>query len=172
MTTATLRGTRPLRPKQFDRYRLRLARGSNPGPPPRRQQHQRSNAAVRRRRPTTRTVQRCRSHNRNGPTLSFPPAGQQQQANQSEKAADHAPPNMVIRPDDPDERRQPIAKRRQKFNLISTLSALYHRAPWFRPARKALTLQNPPFIRPGMAAGAILPPLFFEQLQALLGPQR
>jgi hypothetical protein len=34
-------------------------------------------------------------------------------------------------------------------------------------ARKALTLQTAPSIRPALAAGAILPPLFFERRRAM-----
>src|SRR5580692_9564907 len=84
------------------------------------------------------------------------PAGQQQQPYKSEKTADHASPYICRAR----RRRQPITGLTGKFNLISTLSAFSSGA--FRPgaARKALTLQGAPLIRPAMAAGAILPPLF------------
>jgi len=59
--------------------------------------------------------------------------------------------------------RQPLAGLSEKFNLISSLSALSVRVSRLRGARKALTLQTAPFIRPALAAGAIPPPLFFER---------
>src|SRR6202000_534514 len=59
--------------------------------------------------------------------------------------------------------RLPIPGHLKKFNLISTLSAPLGRAPQFRKGRKALTVRSAPSIRPAMAAGAILPPLFFER---------
>jgi hypothetical protein len=87
------------------------------------------------------------------------PASQQQQPYKSEKTADHASPYICRAR----QRRQPITGLTGKFNLISTLSAFFSGA--FRPnaPRKALTLQGAPLIRPAMAAGAILPPLFFER---------
>jgi hypothetical protein len=62
----------------------------------------------------------------------------------------------------PPRRRQALAARRGKFNLISTLPASCCRVFWPEADRKALTLQDLPSIRPAMAAGAIPPPLFFE----------
>jgi hypothetical protein len=61
------------------------------------------------------------------------------------------------------ERRQQLPGRKQKFNLISHLSALPtgHRA--CESAAKALTAPKAPSIRAQMAAGAIPPPLFFGQ---------
>jgi hypothetical protein len=61
------------------------------------------------------------------------------------------------------QRRQPITGLTGKFNLISTLSAFSVRAFRLGATWKALTLQGAPLIRPAKAAGAILPPLFFER---------
>src|SRR5450631_127226 len=55
----------------------------------------------------------------------------------------------------------------------STTSASYQRLPIGPPgfgARKALTLQFAPSIRPPMAADAILPPLFFERRRRVSDP--
>jgi hypothetical protein len=61
---------------------------------------------------------------------------------------------------------------RQKFNLANTLTARAGHLLGTRPARKALTLQGRLSIRPPMAAGAILPPMFFERhrLVSLFAP--
>jgi small subunit ribosomal protein S20 len=61
------------------------------------------------------------------------------------------------------ERSQPLAGWRGKFNLISTLSGLFGWVSWFQQVGKSLTVENAPFIRRPMAAGAIPPPLFFER---------
>src|ERR1700744_5658081 len=86
-------------------------------------------------------------------------AGQQQEPHQAEKTADHRSPSRCHAL----KRRQPLPGRPGKFNLISTLPAPLPAARRFRKGRKALTLQNARSIRPAMAAGAILPPLFFER---------
>jgi hypothetical protein len=61
---------------------------------------------------------------------------------------------------------------RQKFNLANTLTAQAGHLSGPRPAPKALTLHGRLSIRPAMAAGAILPPMFFERhrLVSLLAP--
>jgi hypothetical protein len=61
---------------------------------------------------------------------------------------------------------------RQKFNLANTLTARAGHLSGTRPVRKALTLQGRLSIRPPMAAGAILPPMFFERhrLVSLFAP--
>jgi hypothetical protein len=61
---------------------------------------------------------------------------------------------------------------RQKFNLANTLTARAGHLLGARPVRKALTLQGRLSIRPPMAAGAILPPMFFERhrLVSLFAP--
>src|SRR6202041_449108 len=68
------------------------------------------------------------------------PAGQQQQSHQTEKAADHASPTISRA----QIRCLPLAARRGKFNLASTLSAF----PGPGGGRKALTLSHPASIRP------------------------
>ena len=61
------------------------------------------------------------------------------------------------------ERGQGIPGLLKKFNHFSTLSVPFGLAGRRQGAGKALTLQGAPSIRPAMAAGAILPPLFFER---------
>jgi hypothetical protein len=51
----------------------------------------------------------------------------------------------------------------KKFNRASTLTPSHRTIVWPESARKALTLQGGASIRPPMAAGAILPPMFFER---------
>jgi hypothetical protein len=60
----------------------------------------------------------------------------------------------------------------KKFNLASTLSVLPCICPVRAAGWKALTLQTGASIRPPMAAGAILPPMFFERhrLVSMLAP--
>jgi hypothetical protein len=61
---------------------------------------------------------------------------------------------------------------REKFNLANTLTARAGHLLGIRPVRKALTMQGRLSIRPAMAAGAILPPMFFERyrLVSLFAP--
>jgi len=51
----------------------------------------------------------------------------------------------------------------KKFNLASTLTGVVRTFAGSASAPKALTLQRRASIRPPMAAGAILPPMFFER---------
>jgi hypothetical protein len=51
----------------------------------------------------------------------------------------------------------------KKFNLASTLTGARRTFAGSGSAPKALTLQRRASIRPPMAAGAILPPMFFER---------
>jgi len=62
---------------------------------------------------------------------------------------------------------------RQKFNLANTLPVRAGHLLGTGPVRKALTLQGRLSIRPPMAAGAILPPMFFERhrLVSLFAPE-
>jgi hypothetical protein len=64
--------------------------------------------------------------------------------------------------------RQALAGLSGKFNLINTLSALSAKVSRPQAARKPLTLQTARSIRPALAAGAILPPLFFERRRDVL----
>jgi hypothetical protein len=85
-------------------------------------------------------------------------AGQQQQSHQTEKAADHASPTISRA----QIRCQPLAARRGKFNLASTLSGLAgpgRGAGWEAEGVDAVTSDL--YKTPQLAAGAIPPPLFF-----------
>jgi hypothetical protein len=86
-------------------------------------------------------------------------AGQKQQADKPEKTADHVSPYIC--------RAGWLAAQYRGSLRNSTSSASYAPVPAGFPqlweTRKPLTVQNAPSIRPPMAAGAIPPPLFFEQ---------
>ena len=96
-------------------------------------------------------------------------AGQKQEADQVGRNRGSCVTLYLSRP----KRRQPIPGAPRKFNLFSTLSRHFEPdLPVLRGARKALTLQGAPSIRPPMAAGAIPPPLFFERRghESILAP--
>src|SRR5258707_4906465 len=95
-------------------------------------------------------------------------AGQKQQADKPEETADHASPYIC--------RAGWLAAQYRGSLRNSTPSASYAPFPAgfpsFRETRKPLTVQDTPSIRPPMAAGAIPPPLFFEQrrCRSILAP--
>src|SRR5207253_2792265 len=83
------------------------------------------------------------------------PAREQQQADHTEKSADHTSPCYLVAPC-PARLTGPAGEIQLCQHLTARIGA------GMRPP-KALTLRNGPSIRPSMAAGAILPPLFFER---------